>query len=254
MAKQDKLKYMSLDCEAVKSSTRMGAASPAAYKAYMEILISMWLDKGSLPNNDNYLMTASRLRPAQWKKAKKELMDGEEPFLQVRDGRVYNGRLTENWEDTLTRQARKSEAGKAGNKARWGDRKRIANGSQTESETDRKRIATVIESNPLNPPWGEEFDSWWSKYPRKASKGQALKAFDAVIVKGQVAESQKGLILKLKGYPARLEALKAGTEKRRPVFEKREPEHRPHPATFIRSLDWLTTEEAPEKRERMAWE
>lgn len=241
-------------CEAWKSSPRVAALSLEAYKGFFEILNSLWLAECLLTDDDATVLGASRLTLKQWKKAEPELFNGRKPLLRKEGGYVVNDRLFKEWERTSGLREKQSEAAHKANEIRWArERERMRQRSESDKNRSPNQIQTETETNtPPTPPWGDDFDSWWSVYPRKVSKGAALQAFKSVVVDGRVSEPQKPLLPK--GFPARFEALTAGTRRRLPVFEKREPEHRPHPATFIRSLDWLTTEEAPERRERMAWE
>ena len=74
------------------------------------------------------------------------LLEGKFPVCQ--DGRRRNARLEKHRAVVDGLRKKRGEAGKKGNAARWGDRKRIANGSQSDrkaiangSQSDRKAIA-----------------------------------------------------------------------------------------------------------------
>jgi hypothetical protein len=76
------------------------------------------------------------------------------------DGRLTHQRLELERVAVAEIREHRSEAGKKGNKSRWGsqtDRKGIANGSQTASQADRKSIApNPSPSLPLSVPFPEE--------------------------------------------------------------------------------------------------
>lgn len=70
-------------------------------------------------------------------------------------------------------------------------------------------------------PQPDPFDSWWSYYPRKISKGTARIAF-------------KGALKK-----ASLETLTTGVKRFAQECEGKDPKFIPHPATWLRGERWL---------------
>ena len=87
---------------------------------------------------------------------------------------------------------------------------------------------------------GGAFETWYETYPRKVGKVQGRKAFQAVIVNGRlpagaVAEDMDGL----KGPDARFDRLMDTSAAWAAEFERRDADKRPHPATFINSLNWI---------------
>lgn len=102
---------------------------------YITLLIVQW-EQGALPAGLERLELVSPGVSAVW-----EII--EPKFPQWDDGLRRNRRLEEHREKCLELKDARSEAGKRGNEARWG-RTGIANGSQTASQTDRKRIANGV--------------------------------------------------------------------------------------------------------------
>jgi len=112
---------------------------------------------------------------------------------------------------------------------------------QHQSEAQAESYAqSEAESHPSSNDDGGSFETWYETYPRKVGKVPGRKAFHAVIVNGRlpagaVAEDMDGL----KGPDARFDRLMDTSEAWAAEFERREPDKRPHPATFINSLNWI---------------
>lgn len=81
----------------------------------------------------------------------------------------------------------RSDAGRTAARARWGNAKRSANrsadgnanriaiGNAEERRGEEKRTTRPSAAPP------DTFDAWWSTYPRKEGKGQAVRAYKAAI-------------------------------------------------------------------------
>ncbi|MFC7332927.1 DUF1376 domain-containing protein [Rhodocista pekingensis] len=80
--------------------------------AYLLLLMAMWRTPDcSLPDEDKLLARYARLTPGQWARMKPTLM----AFFRQKDGRVYQGRLTD--EHNLVRQNSKRQSDRA--RSRW---------------------------------------------------------------------------------------------------------------------------------------
>ena len=238
--------------EAWKSSPKVTAMPAAARAGYFDLLCAVWLNGASLPNDDAMLRACSRLTPSEWKRHRMSIL----AMFTVEDGEIKNERLTREYEKTVE----KIEKRKAAADARWGNKQKQstsnANALQMESNADASRTRTrtrcVEESNDSsNTPSssddeggqsddGGSFETWYETYPRKVGKVPGRKAFHAVIVNGRlpagaVAEDMDGL----KGPDARFDRLMDTSAAWAAEFERREPDKRPHPATFINSLNWI---------------
>lgn len=87
--------------------------------------------------------------------------------------------------------------------------------------------------------WRERFDDWWQAYPRKAAKGDALKAYKAIVFQGKVRDEQRAELVTLPDFTDRHARLVASTTAWLGEFKGRDPTTVPYPATFLRRLDWL---------------
>jgi len=238
--------------EAWKSSPKVSAMPAAARAGYFDLLCAVWLNGASLPNDEAMLRACSRLTPSEWKRHRMSIL----AMFTVENGEIKNERLTREYNKTIE----KIEKRKAAADARWGNKQKQstsnANALQMESNADASRTRTrtrcVEESNDSsNTPSssddeggqsddGGSFETWYETYPRKVGKVPGRKAFHAVIVNGRlpagaVAEDMDGL----KGPDARFDRLMDTSEAWAAEFERREPDKRPHPATFINSLNWI---------------
>lgn len=88
-----------------------GHLTTLEHGAYLLLLMTMWRNKGSLPNEDRLLARYARLTAGQWKRIKPTIM----PFFIEEEGALYQGRLTD--ELTVVRQRTKSQSQNA--RARW---------------------------------------------------------------------------------------------------------------------------------------
>lgn len=110
--------------------------------AYLLLLFAYWMRGGPLPSNDNELATIVRASMPEWRRLKPVL----QPFFQVVDGRWVQRRADRELAKAEEIIAAKSEAGKAGAKARWqthSDRNADANG---------ERIADAM-AEPMREQW-----------------------------------------------------------------------------------------------------
>jgi len=87
---------------------------------------------------------------------------------------------------------------------------------------------------------GVSFDIWYEGFPRKVGKPAGRKSFASVIIDGKlpdgaVASDMDGLT----GSSERFERLMATAAAWKRKLESRDAEKRPHPSTFINSLDWI---------------
>ena len=235
--------------EAWKSSPKVTAMPAAARAGYFDLLCAVWLNGASLPNDDAMLRACSRLTPSEWKRHRMSIL----AMFTVEDGEIKNERLTREYDKTIE----KIEKRKAAADARWRNKQKQstsnANALQMESNADAPRTRTRTRdieesddsSNPSSNDDGGSFETWYETYPRKVGKVPGRKAFHAVIVKGRlpagaVAEDMDGL----KGPDARFDRLMDTSAAWAADFERRDPDKRPHPATFINSLNWIKEPEA----------
>ena len=101
--------------------------------AYLLLLITMWRVKGdvkSLPDDDKLLARYTKLSPQQWKRMRPVI----EPFFEEKNGRWFNGRLTDEYVSVKRHSKKQSNAAKA----RWLKTKKTddATGMPDECQTD----------------------------------------------------------------------------------------------------------------------
>src|SRR5262245_10814433 len=127
--------------------------TPEQKGALMELRAHAWLAavRGeppcSLPNDDAKLAKLSGLGP-RWRKVGRDVR----AFFRVEADRLIDTGLLANRADMESYHIERSEAGRKGNQTRWGKRSlsdrtangaTVANGSPSESLSDRKAIAKV---------------------------------------------------------------------------------------------------------------
>lgn len=98
--------------------------------AYLLLLIAMWRNKGTLPNDDKLLARYARLQSNQWKRMKPILME----FFTTEDGQITQGRLTDEYLSVEQHSRKQSN----NSKARWLKNKKTSNatGKPKASQTD----------------------------------------------------------------------------------------------------------------------
>lgn len=149
--KADSLHVLPLFCDdLIASCVDM---TPACFGAYMRLLCYAWT-RGGIPDDQGACSRITGgMEPGDWAAIRSRL-------TVMDDGRLTHQRLELERVAVAEIREHRSEAGKKGNKSRWGsqtDRKDIANGSQTASQTDRKSIApNPSPSLPLSVPFPEE--------------------------------------------------------------------------------------------------
>lgn len=144
---------------------------------YIVLLITQW-EQGSIPASPDRVELISPGITDCWQAIEPKFPTGP-------DGLRRNKRLEEHRERAQALRKRRSEAGAKGNRTRWGDRKGIAMGSQSDSQNDRKPVANRIakSSHPSPSPspkreeitygnssHGEDHEATYPKFP--CDKGQ----------------------------------------------------------------------------------
>lgn len=108
--------------------------------AYLLLLITMWRNKGTLPNDDKLLCRYTRLTPSQWKRIKPIIM----PFFKVDEMTITQARL----HDEMTAVKKNSRKQSKNARARWlknkdnDDAMGMPNGCQTDAPTPTPTTTT----------------------------------------------------------------------------------------------------------------
>jgi uncharacterized protein YdaU (DUF1376 family) len=138
MARQSVDHYIPFFGRDFYASTAMWTAEEVGH--YIRLLVIQW-DSGSLPADLDRLELVSPGVTRVW-----SLLGTKFPLCD--DGQRRNPRMEEHRDRACELKEARSEAGRTGNDRRWGDRKRIANGSQS----DRKAIANgIAKTSPPSP-------------------------------------------------------------------------------------------------------
>jgi uncharacterized protein YdaU (DUF1376 family) len=180
--------------------------------AYLLLLMAMWKQGGSLPNDDVRLARLARLSLDRWRKIAPTIME----FFTVEDGdRITQKRLRHELEKSYGRMKKSREAGAAGGRAKAlktkkppvaGAKKPVATPLQPEAtyKKEKEKIDTIVSipPSPQDPKPAEpaapavadaggdlytpEFDRLWRAYPRRDGnpKKAAAESFARVVRKG----------------------------------------------------------------------
>ena len=228
--------------------------------AYLLLLMHSWRT-GPLPDDDRQLAAIARTELAAWRR----MADTIRAFFAAENGALVQGRL----ERTRSEQGEKIEqrraAGRASAAARNGQRnanerptktqrafnerstsvgaslplslEQTTRESESEAEKEERKkedspFATLTPSTaaPPRPRPPDDFEDWWSAYPRKVGKDAARRAYGAARKRGA---SQADLLMALH-------------RQRWPD----DPRYVPHPATWLNGGRWADDPEAAAPPER----
>ncbi len=116
--------------------------STVQHGAYLLLIMAYWRAAAPLPDDDAFLAACAKLSVEEWRGYRTAMSQ----FFVIGLGVWRHKRIDKELIKAKERLQAKSDAGVKGNKKRWGDRKRIAKGSQqgsqAASQTDRERIAS----------------------------------------------------------------------------------------------------------------
>lgn len=156
-----KLPYFPCYARDVLSSSKIALMSGEAFKAYWLLLCASWLEdeRATLPNDQAKLQALARANASTWLEIKNEVLAC---FDANANGRLFSPRLLEV---SLLQEKRREAGSKGGSKTQA---KRQASESESEIESEEEKI----EYNTQN-----EFERFWSAYPRKVGKQKCLAWF-----------------------------------------------------------------------------
>lgn len=124
-------------------------------------------------------------------------------------------------QDSAQKAAERKAAGQAAAAARWGQSGNAKGNAPRNAEPNATRNAKGnAEERRGEENNNGEFDAFWAKYPRKASKGSAVKAWRAAIKKADPA------------------AILTGLDAHLPAWSSADPKFIPHPATWLNGERW----------------
>jgi uncharacterized protein YdaU (DUF1376 family) len=184
---------------------------------YLALLMSMWRRNGSVPNDPEELAFTCRMKhkSAKWSKMWRKL----EPFFTVDGNRLTQKRLKKEWNYVQELSAKQ----RANANARWSKNKDLGNATayakpipdacphthtHKEEKKEGAKAPKVFNEN--------LFLEFWEAYPKKAAKGDALRAYLKALSRASHAE------------------ILAGAKRYKP-----DPKFTKHPATWLNADCWL---------------
>ena len=192
--------------------------------AYLLLLMEAWLrPKCSLPDDDQLLARLACCSDDEWARLKPVVM----AFWTL-------DKRSKEWVQKGQQKARADVARKSGKQSDratrgWETRKNThatAEPRQAGGNATKAKAKAITKEPPLKPPkGGDEFDEWYSFFPRKVAKGAARRAF----AKARKVASQSDLIEGAKTYATKV----TGKDK----------EYIAHPATWLNGERWLDSDE-----------
>lgn len=168
--------------------------------AYMRLLRLQWRTAGcTLPNDHAWIKRRVRCTDDEWTDLYFPML---EEFFKVREGRVFQPRLMEEFERVNATSKKRSDAGRKGGRPRkslknneTGESPAKANGKHLEPEPDIDNIPpnpprgetgdrVVLELFPNAPPPRDRFEDFWDVWrrsPHKNRKADARKKFNRLL-------------------------------------------------------------------------
>lgn len=152
-----------------------GHLTTIEHGAYLLLLMTMWRNDGSLPNDDKRLSRFCRLTMGQWLRIKPVIME----FFSVDGDEITQGRLTDELVFVRQHSAKQSNAAKA----RWLKTKGKDNAKVMPKASQNDAPTPTIDSSSLREKESAraEQESWWlefwAMFPNKVGKADAGKAF-----------------------------------------------------------------------------
>jgi uncharacterized protein YdaU (DUF1376 family) len=141
--------------------------------------MKMWIDGGSLPNDEKRLARIAKLPLDKWRKIAPEIME----LFEIEGDRITDSELRQELQKTLSLIEKRRSAGRAGGQAKSLKRQDVAlanaivlaeqshkqkdhfaaeNKTQNKKERDSSRVADATPTVENDP-----FDSFWSAYPKR---------------------------------------------------------------------------------------
>ena len=217
------------------SETRLTLPSAAKY-VYRELLDYCWIE-GSIPSDE---LALARIAAVEIKEFRSVWPLIKAKFMEA-DGRLTHWRVEEKRPKLQSWANSRVKGGGIGGKTKAANLAKdvaIASRNQEVNPLPPLTLPPPSENNPLPPSavpafvskkktWSsrrneEWFEEWWAFVWMKVGRGQAEKAFRAKVQTADVFEK----------------VMKA-TKEQAAVFLEREPQFRPHPATWLNGRRWL---------------
>ncbi|ARS70884.1 DUF1376 domain-containing protein [Sinorhizobium meliloti] len=206
---------------------------------YWMVCALIMSEGGAVEQNDKRLAALCQIRPADVRKLIDSLIE-KGKILRQSDGKLFQNRAQSEVEKSLNRIQTASENGSNGGrpskKSQSNQRSEKADGFSDEKLTTNHQPPTINhqpileedKSSSFSVSIEDEFEnSFWPRYPKKASKGAALKAFKAVRKKHDLA----GIL--------------AGADRYAGERRGQDPKYTKQPASWLNGLCWLDEPVSP---------
>lgn len=163
--------------------------------AYFLLLLAMWRNKGTLPNDDSELARYARLLPGQWRAIAQRI---RRFFKDLGDGTITQPRLADEYARVEKICARRSAAGKAGRlKQLKNMRQRWANAWQTPGKAQAPTPTPTPTEKIIDKPVELEREEV-SQSAKPLTKGTRWQATDLVsqewLAKAEAVRERHGLL------------------------------------------------------------
>ncbi len=200
--------------------------------AYNRLMRLCWRTSGcSIPDDPTWICRHMRINMDDFERVVAPIIN---EFFKRQRGRVYQKRLRAEFRYVSARVQARKDAGKKGGDAKARKTNEINSSKATvlPEQIPSKHLApnltqpTVKTDTPKPPKGGtDEFEEWYSHYPRKKAKGTARRAFTKARKKTEQAE----LITGVRTYAA--------------TVVRKDKEFIAYPATWLNGEQWLDSDE-----------
>jgi hypothetical protein len=179
----------------------------------------LWSTDGVLKDDPILISRRLGITTRPWNRIRDSLIESGKIYIE--DGFIFNDKL----KVTLKFVQNKSETSRKSAEKRWSK-------SLKQKKTVDANAHAIKDTKIKDNKYNGEFDNWYSLYPRRVGRGQAIKAYIKVRDSGT---TQEALINGVKAYANST----ADTE---PKFIK-------HPQTWLNSEGWLDEYVSQQSRE-----
>ncbi len=234
-----KLDGFMLDTARLLGSELVALATGDEFKAAVVLWCRAWKQRpaASLPNDEKVLAAFAMVPPAKWRKIRDMALRG---FVECSDGRLYHPVLAADALRAAEAMRKRHERTKAATEARQKERDAQRSAQRDdERDVERNDVPKTGHRQDIDSKKEEqesalsaEFADWYSGYPRREGRGQALKAY-------RVARKR-----------ATAEQLIAGRNRYAEVCRGKDPQFIRLPATWLNGEGWLDEPSMPARPDR----
>lgn len=167
--------------------------------AHLELLCMIWNDASEttfgIIDDTRGISRALGITSEEWQQMRAVLIEGPYAVLKIMDGRIISPRLYQEWEKTCERshKARESRSHRSNNERstnvdrsndeRTNERSTSHQAPGTRHQAPREKTKIPAAGKPPTV-YSEDFETFWTAYPRKKEKAAAWKAWQTRIKDG----------------------------------------------------------------------